>query len=313
MITYDMVCGINSFVCDQDMNESVVINQDNILSALSVQQWYDDSEMLASALLRSLCIGHGFRDGNKRTAAIIANYVCEFKCSDSCAEKIILNIAKGELGGIMNLENIANKIYKLFELADKSRNNSEDEAYAALLKAQELLTKYNLTMEDISTPKENIVDNICEHKYNYGFRYKLANIIAKNFRTRTFIRSNTVVFYGYRSDVEASKAAFEFAYKTIVRNGEKLRNQIYAESGYSAGVFNSYASGFLSGMSSALDKQCEALQIVVPVEVSDSFEEMSQNWAKARRGMRNTPHYDSAYRSGFHDAKHEYARKELKR
>lgn len=176
-----------------------------------------------------------------------------------------------------------------------------------------MLAKYNLTMEDISAPKENIVDSICEHKYNYGFRYKLANIIAKNFRTKTFIRSNTVVFYGYHSDVEASKAAFEFAYKTIVRNGEKLRNQIYAESGYSAGVFNSYASGFLSGMSSALDKQCEALQIVVPVEVSDSFEEMSQNWAKARRGMRNTPHYDSAYRSGFHDAKHEYARKELKR
>lgn len=109
MIPYDMVCGINSFVCDQDMNESVVINQDNILSALSVQQWYDDSEMLASALLRSLCIGHGFRDGNKRTAAIIANYVCEFKCSDSCAEKIILNIAKGELDDV---QEIANYLYK---------------------------------------------------------------------------------------------------------------------------------------------------------------------------------------------------------
>lgn len=211
----------------------------------------------------------------------------------------------------MNLENIADKIYKLFELADKSRNNSEDEAYAALLKAQELLTKYNLTMEDISAPKENIVDNICEHKYNYGFRYRLANIISNNFRTKNFVRNNSVVFYGYHSDVEASKAAFEFAYKTIVRNGEKLRNQIYSELGYSTGVFNSYASGFLAGMKSALDKQCEALQIVTPVEVVDSFEEMSKNWKIAAVGMRSTLFHDSSYRIGFQDAKDTYGRKEL--
>lgn len=208
-------------------------------------------------------------------------------------------------------QDIFEKISKLLALSDVSKNNSESEAYAALLKAQEMLAKYNLTMEDISAPKENIVDSICEHKYNYGFRYRLANIISNNFRTKNFVRNNSVVFYGYHSDVEVSKSAFEFAYKTIVRNGEKLRNQIYSELGYSTGVFNSYASGFLAGMKSALDKQCEALQIVTPVEVVDSFEEMSKNWKIAAVGMRSTLFHDSSYRIGFQDAKDTYGRKAL--
>lgn len=208
-------------------------------------------------------------------------------------------------------QSIVEKISKLLALSDVSKNNSESEAYAALLKAQEMLATYNLTMQDISVPKQEIVDSVCEHKYNYGFRYKLANIISKNFRTKNFLLNNTVVFYGYCLDVEASKAAFELAYKLIVKNGEKLRNQIYSEVGSSAGIFNSYASGFLSGMQSVLDKQCEALQIVTPIEVTDSFEKMTHNWKYAVGGMRSTPYCDSAYNIGFHDGKHEYAIKEL--
>lgn len=64
-------------------------------------------------------------------------------------------------------------------------------------------------------------------------------------------------------------------------------------------------------MKSALDKQCEALQIVTPVEVVDSFEEMSKNWKIAAVGMRSTLFHDSSYRIGFQDAKDTYGRKEL--
>ena len=30
MITYDMVCAVNSFICEQDGKTSVVINQDSL-------------------------------------------------------------------------------------------------------------------------------------------------------------------------------------------------------------------------------------------------------------------------------------------
>lgn len=108
MITYDMVCAVNSFICEQDGKTSVVINQDNILSALSVQHWYDDPKLLASALLRSLCIGHGFQDGNKRTAAAIANYIQEFEYPDDVSERIIIDIAVGKLKSV---QDIANQLY----------------------------------------------------------------------------------------------------------------------------------------------------------------------------------------------------------
>lgn len=85
---------------------SVVINESNILSALSVQQWYDDDAHLASALLRSLVIGHGFQDGNKRTAAAVANHIYSFQCDDSTAEDCILEIAKGDLKDVNDIASI---------------------------------------------------------------------------------------------------------------------------------------------------------------------------------------------------------------
>lgn len=53
-------------------------------------------------------MGHGFQDGNKRTAAIVGNYICPFECSDNIAEDCILRVAKGEL---KDVETIAAILY----------------------------------------------------------------------------------------------------------------------------------------------------------------------------------------------------------
>lgn len=97
MITLEFLQGVNEYVCDENNQQSIIINENNLLSSLSVQQWYDDPKLLASALMRSIAIGHGFQDGNKRTAAIVGNYICPFECNDDIAEDCILRIAKGEL------------------------------------------------------------------------------------------------------------------------------------------------------------------------------------------------------------------------
>ena len=88
--------------------ELLGINKNNLLSALSVQQWYDDDRMLASALIRSITIGHGFLDGNKRTAAIVGALICDYTCSEDTMIDCILDIAKGEL---RKVEDIANILY----------------------------------------------------------------------------------------------------------------------------------------------------------------------------------------------------------
>lgn len=108
MIDLDYLIGINEYVCNLADENSVVINKDNLLSALSVQQWYDDDRLLASALIRSITIGHGFQDGNKRTAAIIGAIICDYTCSEDEMIECILDIAKGKL---RDVEEIASILY----------------------------------------------------------------------------------------------------------------------------------------------------------------------------------------------------------
>lgn len=109
MITLSDLIGINQFICEDNDQESVILNQSNLLSALSVQQWYEDDRLLAAALIRSLTIAHGFQDGNKRTAATVGMMVKEYTCTENEMIGCILSIAKGEL---KDVETIATILYK---------------------------------------------------------------------------------------------------------------------------------------------------------------------------------------------------------
>ena len=108
MISYQELIGANIAVCMVADETPAVINENNLLSALSIQQWYDDTRLLASALIRSITIGHGFQDGNKRTAAVIGAAVCDFTCTEDEMIDCILAIAKGEL---REVEDIAAILY----------------------------------------------------------------------------------------------------------------------------------------------------------------------------------------------------------
>lgn len=106
MITLDLLLTINKSICDDNMQESVVINKNNLLSALSVQYWYEDRCELSSALIRSLVVGHGFQDGNKRTAACAGMYIQDFECSQDEMIDCILDIAKGNLRDVSEIATI---------------------------------------------------------------------------------------------------------------------------------------------------------------------------------------------------------------
>lgn len=108
MITYEQVLAANFEVCRQQSTKSIVINSDNIKSALSVQQWYTTAEEKSAALLRSLVIAHGFQDGNKRTSVIVSNILCPFRCTVDESEKVVLDIAQGNLADVTS---ITQKLY----------------------------------------------------------------------------------------------------------------------------------------------------------------------------------------------------------
>lgn len=110
VVQLDDLIGYNKLVCNLSGERSAIINEDNLLSALSVQYGYFESDkLIASALFRSLIIGHGFADGNKRTATMCLLDMLPPTVDDGVIESVAIKIAIGEL---KNPEEIANKLFK---------------------------------------------------------------------------------------------------------------------------------------------------------------------------------------------------------
>lgn len=184
----------------------------------------------------------------------------------------------------MTKEAVLSKVQGLLALADKARNNSEQEAMAAMLKAQELMAKYHIAMEQLQEKEEEagVIRVACTSKWNYSFRYPLAVTLANNFRCEAFVHGNTITGIGHPTDVALFKQVFEFAYTIITRGANRQYNIAYNTGRQTQGVFNSYARGFISGLREQLDRQCEALAIVVPQTVKDELARVTQSSTKTR-------------------------------
>ena len=202
----------------------------------------------------------------------------------------------------MKTEKIIQTIKKVLEL---SKNNpSEEEAKAAALKAQELLAKYHISMseiEDISDIAEDITE-VCVEVPSKKWKYTLAKIVADNFRCKHFYYGKgIVVFYGHQTDAEVAAETFKYLFDTGNKCAGRVVDKVFANTGTSAGVYNSFVKGFCDGVSEALGKQCTALMLVIPQDVNDSYTEMSKNFRSMNCGGLSTRRNESctnAYASG---------------
>lgn len=61
MISVDEIILINEAVCQSNNEVCKIINTDNLLSAVSTQQWFDKFETQISALYRSIVLNHPFK------------------------------------------------------------------------------------------------------------------------------------------------------------------------------------------------------------------------------------------------------------
>lgn len=201
----------------------------------------------------------------------------------------------------MNNEKVLDKIKKLLAL---SQSPNEHEAQAAMLKAQELMKRYDISLEQSNEIEYEYLtvqgDNGEDNSY---FRIPLANILAKNFRCKLYLRGNAIMFYGHSEDCEICKNVYDFAYKTIKR----LSNRRYNEArklGYSTkGFYTNYQNAFLIQLKHKFEKQCTALMIVTPRDVEDNFTQMTEGWKQSTRTFRNTGFNNHAYSQGTKDGK----------
>lgn len=199
----------------------------------------------------------------------------------------------------VNLETKMTHIRKLLTLAQGEAN--KEEAYQALLKAQAMMAKYGIDSVDMAPTQEvePIVELPCKHRNNTGFRMPLSVIIARNFKCKVIYIDGIVHMVGRKTDAEIARNTFEFAYLFVKRNGEKEIAVAREKFGTARGVFNSYAQGFMAGLSKALDKQCEALMIVRPKVVDEYYAERFGKAKPIGKRFMDTGFVAGAYSRGY--------------
>ena len=204
------------------------------------------------------------------------------------------------------MEKILNKIKNLLDLANNNPN--ENEAIAAALKAQELMAKYNIELDQLDDKKETR-ELVKEVYYQSGkhemkkWKIGLAAIIAQNFRCKTyFLGGQDVVFYGFKEDAKIALEVFTYLYEIGNKFAVRYYNKCKKEGKETRGVMNTYLVGFRDGVAEVLEKQCTALMIVTPKEVTESYDEMSKGWKKMKSTLRLSGD-TSAYSNGKSDGK----------
>lgn len=179
-------------------------------------------------------------------------------------------------------EKIVEKVKKLLALA--GNNPNEQEAQLALLKAQKLMSEYKIEVNETENKRE-IICLAAEHKWDYKYRYELAKVLAQNFCCELVNvrmpsdskgkRQCVIHFVGYKEDAEVCVQLFNYTYQYIMKRGNHVYNQAYAFGKETAGIFNGFAYGFIAGIKGVLDSQCRALKLVVPEEVTQKSEDLS--------------------------------------
>lgn len=204
------------------------------------------------------------------------------------------------------MEKILNKIKNLLDLANNNPN--ENEAIAAALKAQELMAKYNIELDQLDDKKETreIVEEVYHQSDKHEMRkwkIGLADIIAQNFRCKVyFMNKKDVVFYGYKEDAKIALNVFTYLYEIGNKFAVRYYNKCKKEGKETRGVMNTYLVGFKDGVAEVLEKQCTALMIVTPKEVTESFDEMTNGWKTIKSTLRLSGD-TSAYSNGKSDGK----------
>lgn len=179
-----------------------------------------------------------------------------------------------------NENKIIDKIEKLISLAGSS---NENEARAAMMKARELMAKYEIKREQLkSREEERPVIGFTSGSFRDEWIQMVSGVIADNFRCRRIAISRVgsggafrIRFYGYEEDAEICINIFNYAVKVIRKRFGVLR-AIYAEAKRELGNREkiNYVLGFCHGLEKNFEEQKNqsqsfALALVTPKAVDD--------------------------------------------
>lgn len=159
-------------------------------------------------------------------------------------------------------EKAKKKIVKLLALANDA---NDEESMSALAKGQELMLQHNIDESDVFHYKQEqkskaVINTVIYEGRPQKWLYRLARIIAKNFRVRYYYQSGKSIelhFVGIMSDVQIAQITFEYARGSAsycarqflqlpdIRRKYKRKWQLKQD----------YLEGYLKGLSQTFRKQ----------------------------------------------------------
>lgn len=205
--------------------------------------------------------------------------------------------------------NIKDKVKKLLAL---SMSDNENEAQAALLKAQKLMAEHKLDLADFKEKLEieNRKTGITCTKQSNPWRIGLSTIIASNYccvsywTRRHRAKTCEIVFGGLSEDLDVCEAAYKYAVDHIdiwIKNYRKTEWRYTNK--FMRSIENGYADGFVCGLNLRLNEQREkhieewGLVLVTPMEVKSITEKMESEDFKYSHNP-GLEKWDEGYRDG---------------
>ncbi|WP_024346555.1 DUF2786 domain-containing protein [Lacrimispora indolis] len=213
-------------------------------------------------------------------------------------------------------EKIIDKIEKLIKL---SASDNENEAKAAMMKAQELMAKYEIDRQRLSDEKEERpVVSFTSTPFRDDWVKDVANVIAQNFRCRLILTQGKyrgsggvfrLKFFGFEEDAEVCINIFNYAVKVVRKRFGTLR-AIYADAGREFGRNEkmNYTEGFCAGLHHNFEEQKAqsesfALVLVTPPEVNTFVEQIPGLQEAEEKGFERRRDHDVLRKSGYIDGK----------
>lgn len=208
----------------------------------------------------------------------------------------------------MEANNIQAKIQKLLSLA--GNNPSSEEAQAALLKAQELMARHNISAQEVGSAPEAdpIIRQDIEGGSTCNWKLRLAKVLADNFKCTSYRATGYGIgFVGHKADVDICIQLFNYTSAILEKNCRKLRSK-YRKQGISTeGISGDYTDGFLHGLADKFKEQVDKNgwgMVLVKDEAIGEYIKNNGFRSTNKKGRVQAKSYNTAiYSEGYKDGK----------
>ena len=210
---------------------------------------------------------------------------------------------------------VIDKIEKLLALAG---SDNENEAKSAMMKARELMAKYEIKREQLreGQEEERAIVHYTSPPFHDDWCKMIASVIADNFRSRVISSSRRgsggayrLKFFGYDEDAEICINIFNYAVK-VIRNRFATLRAIYADAGREFGRNEkmNYVEGFCYGLERNFEDQKAqsesfALALIVPPAVCEYVDNIPGLTESAGRKYESNKEHALLRKTGYIDGK----------